>query len=104
MAYIPELGEVEPGSGDQVSGPGDGSEERTSVSPLLQYQAESDMAAQFCPGVVRRAAVLAWFGGAAQPQGRAKTTFPPQRADQALMGNYAGTQAVTSSDQGFSLT
>ena len=95
MAYIPELGEVEPGSGDQVSGPGTGSKERTSVSPLLQYQTKTDIAAKFWPGLAWWAAVLAWFGPASQPQKRAKATFPPQRADQALMDQTTGTHAVT---------
>ena len=95
MPYIPELGEVKPGSGEQESGPGKGSKERTSVSPLLQYRTKTDMASQLCPGLVWWAADMAWFGAPAQPLDRAKTTFPPHRADQVLMGNYTGTLAVT---------
>ena len=49
------------------------------------------------------AAVLVWFGAPAQPQGRAKETFFPQRADQALMGYITGTQAVTVSSKQISL-
>ena len=73
------------------------------MSPLLQYQTKTDIAAKFWPGLAWWAAVLAWFGAAGQPQKRAKATFPPQRADQALMGYITGTQAVTVSSKQISL-
>ena len=85
VAYIPRLREMKPGSRTRDSGAGK-SKDRDNVSGLLKSQPETDMVAQFCPGLVWSAAVLVWFGAPAQPQGRAKVTFFPQIADQALMG------------------
>ena len=62
------------------------SENTGSVPGQLQSQPNTDIAAKFYPGLVWTAVVLVWFGAPAQPQGRAKATFFPQRADQALMG------------------